>query len=483
VDVSLAAINDAESEGDETISLTVAAGAGYDVGRPAAATATIKDDDVPAVAITAAANQVSEGPNPGSLVFTIARGAGSATAAAAAAKIYYSVAGTATPGADYQGLPNYDSPTRKGWVLLPADTPSVNVTLPVVGDTTYEGNETVQLTLAIGADYSVGLPDSASATIVEDDPPPVTVAVVDDTAAETTGSDTIRFRVTRAGDTTADLPVAYSLGGTSTAADYGSPTGFNPADQTGTVVIPAGQSSVDVYLTPLDDSLREGDETVRFTVVAGSGYAVGQSGEATATILDDDVPRVTLTAATSSAAEEQAGAYLEFLAQRVGDTTADLTVMYTVGGTAAAANDYAAFPGFDPATGTGTITIPAGQSSIVITISSVDDALPEGDETVVLTLTPGSEYSIGSPGAATGTIVDDDVVGAPVVTLSAPDPQASEPGLDTAAFQISRRGSQSDALVVWYTVSGTASQGVDYDSLPNFDVFTSKGMLVIPAGE
>src|SRR5690606_6861360 len=56
----------------------------------------------------------------------------------------------------------------------------------------------------------------------------------------------------------------------------------------------------------------------------------------------------------------------------------DTTVSYTVGGTAAAGSDFTAL--------SGTVVIPAGETSAAIFVTVLDDNVVEGDETVVLTL-------------------------------------------------------------------------------------------------
>ena len=54
----------------------------------------------------------------------------------------------------------------------------------------------------------------------------------------------------------------------------------------------------------------------------------------------------------------------------------------------------------------------------------------------------------------------------PTVTITAPDPSASEvPATDTGKFRISRMGCTDSDLNVFYTISGTATNGVDYRRL------------------
>jgi len=110
--------------------------------------------------------------------------------------------------------------------------------------------------------------------------PTVTVSASDPTATEagpTTGS----FTVSRSGSTAAPLTVSYTIGGTATnGSDYQS----LPAS----VTIPPGSSTVSIIVTPIDDSLGEGNETVVATLAADAAYTIGAPGSATVTITDND---------------------------------------------------------------------------------------------------------------------------------------------------------------------------------------------------
>ena len=54
------------------------------------------------------------------------------------------------------------------------------------------------------------------------------------------------------------------------------------------MVIPDGQASATVTVTPVDDSDSEGDETVELTLASGTGYTIGSPGSDTVTIADND---------------------------------------------------------------------------------------------------------------------------------------------------------------------------------------------------
>src|SRR5437588_2816443 len=63
---------------------------------------------------------------------------------------------------------------------------------------------------------------------------------------------------------------------------------------------------------------------------------------------------------------------------------------------------------------------------------------------------------------------------APVVSITATDPAASEVGPDTGTLTVWRKGLTNDSLTVWCHIGGTASNGVDYQFISN--------TVTIPAG-
>jgi hypothetical protein len=54
------------------------------------------------------------------------------------------------------------------------------------------------------------------------------------------------------------------------------------------VTIPAGQASATITVTPVNDALVEGPETVILTLVDGASYDLGVDTTATVTILSDE---------------------------------------------------------------------------------------------------------------------------------------------------------------------------------------------------
>jgi hypothetical protein len=183
-----------------------------------------------------------------------------------------------------------------------------------------------------------------------------------------------------------------------------------------------------------------------------------------------------------------------FSVTRTGPTNFPLTVFYNVGGTASNGVDYFYGSGDDHRL-PGRVTIPAGASSTSIDVWVIDDFLVEGTETVELTLQPPvciqifppppECYLVGPSSHAIASILDNDLTPAPVVTIVATDPDASESGPSMGRFTVSRTGDTSNPLPVFYTVGGTAQMGVDYLTDSNFEPFLNAfGLInvVIPAG-
>lgn len=121
--------------------------------------------------------------------------------------------------------------------------------------------------------------------------PIVGITAVDGLASET-GGDIGVFRFTRTGSTTSAMTVVYSI---ATGAGRATPSDYTPT-LTGSQVIPAGAASVDVTITPVDDTLAEGSETLTLTLSDIGSYDVGADASATVTIQDNDSANLAPTA-------------------------------------------------------------------------------------------------------------------------------------------------------------------------------------------
>lgn len=195
--------------------------------------------------------------------------------------------------------------------------------------------------------------------------------------------------------------------------------------------------------------------------------AQGQTATATIVVNIIDVkPTVSITAGDPNASESGPDNG-SFTFTRSGSTADPLTVIYSLYGTATNGVDYQSL--------SGSVTLTSGQTSVTILVVPIQDSQTiEGSETVVLSLGDNKTYVYDHMSStATVTIADDS--SGPVVSLIASDSNASEVGPDNGAFTISRNGPTTDALTIYYFLSGTATNKVDYSELA--------GAVTIPAGQ
>jgi hypothetical protein len=161
--ITVVPVENSVVEGDKTVVVTLSANAGYTLGAQTSATVTIADDDAPVVIIVATDNSAAEaGLDPA--VFTVTRSGSLASDLV----VNYTIAGTATNGVDYQ--------TLTGSATILASQPSATITVTPIDDSSAEGNETVILTLGANANYSIGTPNSAMITIVDNDGPSISAS-------------------------------------------------------------------------------------------------------------------------------------------------------------------------------------------------------------------------------------------------------------------------------------------------------------------
>jgi len=128
-------------------------------------------------------------------------------------------------------------------------------------------------------------------------------------------------------------------------------------------------------------------------------------------------PSLTITVTASDATSTEEGTTTGTFTIACSPNCAGETINYTLTGTATLNDDYNLANGEDVEDGTITIT----GANDVITLTPVDDAVVEAEETVTLTIISGS-YTIDSPSTADITITDNDDPGPPVgggdITLS-----------------------------------------------------------------
>jgi hypothetical protein len=446
ISISFQAINDSLIEGPETATLTVQDDPAlvYVVGAPGEATITILDDDAPsqpAVSVTATSPSVPEnGADSGEFVFSRTGPTQNEL------MIYYSVSGTAIPGTDYT--------TLLGAVLIPAGQSTAKVQFQPIDDKTVEPDETVIVNITPDGAYTLG-GATAQVVIIDDDITTVTIFPTRDGVAEP--SATGRFTVKRDGGLTPNLVIYYAVGGTATG-------GLDYTPLSGSVIIPSGATSADIILTPLNDSLLEGDESVVLTLSTNAAYNVGTPGAATLFIHDRQEPSVNIVA-TDPTASEPGDDFGTFIISRGTVVSGPLTVYLAISGTAINGIDYVPLDN--------TVVIPNGANSVTLNVIPFDDLALEPTEDVIITLLPSTNYNLGSPMEARVQIMDDDATSVPAAGFTF----SSSSGLESQSPAISLSLSYTSAVPVtvnYRVIGGTASPN-DYSLAP--------GPLTFDAGQ
>ena len=393
---------------------------------PAAGT-ILNDDPTPTLSVSAPESAVTEGE---ALVFPLTLSNPSADDIT----VHYTLAGSATAEADYEGA-------ASGTVTFaPGDSGSVkSIALTTLDDEVDEEAETVELTLSLpDPDPGRVTLDTASATgtILDNDLPKVTVEPI---AAVITEASAAEFELTRVGVLSGELAVAFVIGD-----GDGVLSGVPPT----TATFGVDADTVIVTLLLDNDSVDEPDATLTLTLTDGDDYDLGIPSAATITVQDDDAtPKVSIADAESVTEGEA----LVFPLTLSHPSATRITVPYSLGGTATQDADYTD-------SGSGSVTFAPLETTKSITFSTTDDDVYEpDDETVVVTLADGDAHDLDESFVGTGTIQDND--DAPKA-LIADAPAVPEGG--TLAFPVELSHPSAVETTVTYTLGGTATAGDDY---------------------
>ncbi|HEU4366898.1 MAG TPA: Calx-beta domain-containing protein [Methylomirabilota bacterium] len=356
--------------------------------------------------------------------------------------------GTAAAGADYTAA--------AGTLTFAANQARRTFTVTTRQDTAVEGSETIALALSNpGGGAVLGAASRATVTITDDEPN-LRFRATSYTVAETAGAATIT--VSRAGSTAGVVTVGYAT--TATGSATPGPGGdFTPV--AGTLTFAAGQTSRTFTVPVLDDDVADGAKTVGLRLTNPVGAGLGTPSTATLTITDSDVAGTIQFGAVQYVADEGAGTY-QVPVKRTGGTAAGARAAYTVTGGSAT-------PGIDfTVGGSGSVTFGRGVTQVMIPITVVGDALLEGSETLVLTLSnPAGGAALGVMRRTTVTI---DETAFEFATAAY---TVTEGGV--ATITVARRGPASrSATIEWVTSDGTATAGSDYTP--------GSGTLTFPAG-
>jgi len=299
----------------------------------------------------------------------------------AAGSVNWAVTGS---GASAANAADFGGTLPSGIVNFAAGQASAVVTVNVAGDTTVESSEgfTVTLSGATGGATIAGA--TAVGSILTDDvAPSLAITAADAVKAEgDTGTTAHTFTVTRSGNTSVAGTVNWAVTGTGANAANGAD--FGGTLPTGVVNFGVGQTTATITVNVAGDSTAENDEGFTVTLSGATGGATISTASATGTILNND-GTFAIAATSASKAEGNTGTTpFTFTVTRSGPTTAAAAVNWSVSGITADAAD---FGGTLPS---GTLNFGIGQATATITVNVAGDAVVEGSETFMVTLSAPS---------------------------------------------------------------------------------------------
>jgi hypothetical protein len=438
-------IDDAHPEPDKTIALRLSNASNAYLGTPNPADLVILDDDIPSVRFSQASYSQEEGDTAITIQVTLSDYSWQPV------EVDYATAdGTASAGSDYA--------SAQGTLTFEPGEIGQTFTVDILEDALDEYDETLTLRLSNPLHAELGTPNPVDLTIVDDDPlPEVRFDASRYREREGTGLVTVVATLNAPSGRTVQVNYATEDGTAIAGQDY--------AGTNGTLTFTPGQTRQTFTVAVNDDAVDERDEeTVTLRLSTPVNAALGDPNPITLTIVDNDQPPNVLFNAADYTIDEGDGTAIATVMLSAASGRS-VTVNYlTEDGTAIAGQDYDAV--------SGQLTFDPGETSQTFAIPITDDDADEADETIALKLDNAVNASIGDPGQATLSILDDDV---PIVQFSASSYNVGE-GAGEATIAVTLDIPSWQAVTVDYaTGDGTAMAGSDYAA--------SSGSLTFNPGE
>jgi hypothetical protein len=339
---------------------------------------------------------------------------------------YTTTIGSAIP--DLNGVANPDFTPVSGTLHFSdgqvfADT---DIIVPIIDDGIPELTKTVNVVLNNPTNASLGGASLFSFRILDDEGNLVSVIATQPNAAETSFAEppqTGTFTIQRQLPSPQALNVSFTFSGTAVMGNGPNGTGdFTPVPITAT--IPPFATSVDVVVTPRDDNVIEGTETVVMTLNNNVNYQIGSPDSAQLNIVDNDRQKVQIGLPFSGGdlAAENPKKTTTVRVSREREAvdvppSNPLTILLAYEGTQVNGINYQLLPD--------SIVIPAGADFVDMVIDPIDDTIYQATKSVIVRLRQSVDYDFqfGFLTSVFVRIIEDDPVPdthIPVVTISEP---------------------------------------------------------------
>ena len=354
--------------------------------------------------------------------------------------------------------------TIRTGVTITANSPSVTIDVPILGDNDPEFDETFLVNLS-NATSGVQILDGGSAkgTILNDDGSSLSIAMANVTEGAVNTTETMTFTITAtppaANRFTVNWATSIVVGADSATADGD----FMSAIDTATFV--KDDATETFTVTIIGDNDPEIDET--FTVTLSNpttGAQLSSNNSAQGTIENDDGHGIRI--ADVSMVEGATTNNMSFTVEAVPRSATPITFDWTTNADTSGTNPATAGSDFTTTMRTG-VTIDSNTASVTIDVPILGDNDPEFDETFLVNLSNATSGVRILDDTATGTILNDD--GSKLTIEPVSLAEGADGATSPMTFMVTASPPATSRFTVeWETSTGSgenpATEDVDYTS-------------------
>ncbi|MCP5017163.1 MAG: hypothetical protein GY938_18105, partial [Ketobacter sp.] len=368
---------------------------------------------------------------------------------------YTTTDSTAIAGNDYTSINTI--------LVFPPLTTSRIITVPILGDTTDEFDETFRVDLSNPVNATIVV-TSGTGTILDNDLEP-TVSIIAPTVITVTegnsGITTTTFTVELSSASEKPIAVTYATAdNTATAAGlFGDYIQIPPT----TLNFALGETSKTITATVRGDTVFESDERFFVNLIAVTNAITGVS-QGTINITNDDTPPA-ISISDAAVTENNTGFTPTMVFTLTLSNLSDQSVQVDY----STANDTAIAPGDYTSVASTTLTFAPFEQTKTVTVTIQGDNTDEFDETFFVNLGNPVSSTIAI-GQGIGTILNDEPL--PELSISNATVTEGDIGSTQAVFTVTLSAISEKPITVTYaTTDSTAIAGNDYTSINTILVF------------
>ncbi|MGN6186558.1 MAG: Calx-beta domain-containing protein, partial [Thermoanaerobaculia bacterium] len=358
---------------------------------------------------------------------------------------------TANAGSDYT--------TSSQLLTFNAGETTKNFAVPILGDTTFESNESFTVNLTGNSAGTALGASSGTGTINNDDTQP-SISINDVTQLETNGNTNFVFDVTLSNASSQTITVNFAT------ADNGATAGSDYTMTSNTLTFNAGEVAKQITVVVTGDATDEPNEQF-FVNLSGPSNATLADAQGIGTIINDDSPTPTFSIDSISQNEGNAGTTAFNFTVTLSPVSASATSVNV-----ATSNGTALILDGDYISNSTTLNFPANSPSQQFTVFVNGDTKFEPNETFTATLTSPSAGTQLGLASGTATITNDDAQ--PSLSINDVSQNEGNAGTTNFPFTVSLSNASFQTITVDYaTANGSATADSDYTATSGTITFNS----------